>query len=206
MDSDEVRREWADRSGAYSPDFYAYRGPDATSEWVRERLLEHVDRDARVLELGCSAGRHLAHLHADGFESLSGIEVNPDAVDVMADEYPETADAATIHVDAVEDVIESIPDDAVDAVYSVEALQHVHPDAAWVFDEITRITAGVICTVENEGQADYSEGAPGEVTRVDGEIPLFFRDWGAVFRERGCTELREPETVNDRDTARVFGV
>ncbi|MFB6178072.1 MAG: class I SAM-dependent methyltransferase, partial [Halobaculum sp.] len=35
MNSDEVRRRWADRSGEFSPEYYAYYGPNATSETIR---------------------------------------------------------------------------------------------------------------------------------------------------------------------------
>ena len=197
MNEDDVRRQWAERSGEYSPQYYAYRGADATSARLHDLLERHVGRDARVLEVGCSAGRHLAHLHDGGFERLVGVEVNAEAFDVMAETYPDLATAGTFYRDAVENVLPDLPDDAVDATFSVETLQHVHPDAEWVFADLVRVTSDLLVTVENEdGNAD------GDVNYVDDDLPLYYRDWGAVFEDLGLVEVATHE--GDRDTTRAF--
>ncbi|MFB6169168.1 MAG: class I SAM-dependent methyltransferase [Haloferacaceae archaeon] len=197
MNEEAVRREWAERSGEYSPRYYAHRGADETSVRIRELLERHVGRDARVLEVGCSAGRHLAHLHDHGFEHLTGIEVNGEAFEVMTETYPGLAAAGQFHHDAVEGVLPTLPDDAVDAAFSVETLQHVHPDAGPVFAELARVTADLLVTVENEdGHAD------GDVNYVDDDLPLYYRDWSAVFEDRGLVEVAAFE--RDRDTVRAF--
>jgi hypothetical protein len=41
--------------------------------------------------VGCSADRHLAHLHDAGFSRLSGVEVNPEAFAVMRETHPALA-------------------------------------------------------------------------------------------------------------------
>ena len=234
MNSDEVRRQWAERSGAYSPRYYAHHGPDERSEAVAQRLARHVDRDTRVLELGCSSGRHLAHLASEGFEDLAGIEVNDEAFAVMADAYPDLAAAGTFYCAAIEDVLAEFPDDAFDAVYSVETLQHVHPDADWVFEEIARVTGEVLVTVENEGDVDAAAGDPDEsvdapespesvappesaesvdpagstgtavsgVNYVDDGLPLYYRDWHAVFTDLGFEHVGAD--VGTRDVVRTF--
>lgn len=196
MDSHEVRRQWAERSGEFSPTYYAHHGPDERSEAVLEVLERHLDRDARVLELGCSSGRHLSYLHDHGFTDLSGIELNPDAVEVMAEHFPDLADAATIHVGAIEDLVGEFADGAFDAVYSVETLQHIHPDAEWVFAELARITDDLLVTVENEGED--GEG----VNHVSDDVVLHYRDWNAVFTGCGLVEVASRE--GERDTLRAF--
>lgn len=197
MNEDDVRREWAERSGEYSPQYYAYRGSDATSARLRDLLERYVGRDARVLEVGCSAGRHLAHLLDDGFERLVGVEVNDEAFDVMAETYPDLAATGTFYRDAVENVAPDLPDDAVDATFSVETLQHVHPDAETVFAELVRVTSDLLVTVENEdGHAD------GDVNYVDDDLPLYYRDWSAVFEDLGLVEVAVHK--GDRDTTRAF--
>jgi len=201
VDAAETRRRWAERTGAYSPAYYAHHGPNATSEAIRERLAP-VDRDAAILELGCSSGRHLAHLHDHGHENLHGIEINPDALDVMAETYPELAARGTFHVDAIQDAIAGFDDGRFDAVFSVETLQHIHPDDDRVFDELRRITDERLLTAENEGEtADRRGGATDAVNEVDG-VPLYYRDWKAVFTDRGFAEI-ESEPVK-RGTLRVF--
>jgi len=181
VNSEEIRRQWAERSGEFSPEYYAYYGPNGTSERVLGLLDRYVDRDARVLELGCSSGRHLAHLYEHGFENLSGIDVNDEAFEVMAATYPDLADAGTFHRGAIEDVVVGFEDGRFDAVYSVQTLQHVHPDAAWVFEELVRITDDLLVTVENEGE-----------TATDGE------DWDGNPRGGGDgSENADTETDTD---------
>ena len=198
MDSNEVRRQWADRSGEYSPEYYAYYGPDETSETIRAIFEEHLDSDARVLELGCSSGRHLAHLSEHGFENLAGIEINAEAFETMDDTYPDLAAEGTFYCDAIENVVEEFPDDRFDAVFSVETLQHIHPDADWVFAELARITADLLVTVENEGD----EGDDADVNYVHDDFPLYYRDWNQVFTELGFEQI--DAQAGERDTVRVF--
>lgn len=229
MNSNEVRERWAERSGEYSPDYYAHYGPDEASEAVRARLDAAVDSDAPVLELGCSSGRHLAHLREHGYEDLHGIDVNDAALDVMAEEYPGLAADGTFYIDAIEDVVADFEDDRFAAVFSVETLQHIHPDHEWVFAELRRITTDLLVTVENEGGAngggDEDDGGdvddrddgddPGEsaagggsagddrdVNYVNDEFPLYYRDWNRVFTDLGLVEV-QAESVG-RDTVRAF--
>lgn len=226
MDSDEVRREWEERSGEYSPAYYAYYGPDETSDRLLDHLERAVDRDAAVLELGCSSGRHLAHLREHGYENLHGIEINEDAFDVMEEAYPGLAADGTFYCDAIENVVREFDDDRFDAVYSVETLQHLHPDDSWVFDALTRIAADLLVTVEIEecddrsaddssagdsstadssadGSIDDDSGsAEAGVNFVKDDIPLYYRDWNRVFTDRGLTEI--DSTTIGQDTVRAF--
>jgi len=201
VDADEVRRAWATRSGAYSPAYYAHHGPDATSEWVVGAVTARLDETATVLEIGCSSGRHLERFRRAGFDSLAGIELNPEALTVMRETFPELAARATFHHGDAEAILADWETDAVDVVYSVETLQHL---PATTFDEIARVAGELIVTAENEGDAASSDGVIGEVTQVADGVPLYFRDWGRVFERRGFTQLAGPERVGDRDTGRVL--
>ena len=196
MDSHDVRQEWADRSGEYSPTYYAHYGPDATSELVQSRLDEYVSVDARVLEVGCGVGRHLAELAQTGYTDLTGVDVNADALDVLADTYDALAATGTFHAESLETYLTHVEEDAFDAVFSVETLQHIHPDAEWVFEELVRVTEDLLITVENES------GTDGTVNHVDDGLPLYYRDWHRVFTELGLCEVAMTE--RKRDTARVF--
>ena len=202
MDSTELRRQWETRSGEYSPEYYAHYGPDGTSETVRDVLRRFVGSDGAVLELGCSSGRHLSYLHEHGFEDLSGIELNGDAFDVMAETYPDLAAAGTFHHGAIENVVGEFDDGRFDAVYSVETLQHIHPDAAWVFEELARITDDLLVTVENENDGELTGRTDGDVNYVSENVPLYYRDWNRVFTDLGLVELES--TVGKRDTMRAF--
>ena len=204
MNPDDVRRDWAEREGEFSPEYYAHQGPNAASESIRELLLHYLDTDARVLEIGCSSGRHLAHLHDGGFRNLHGIELNADALDVMAETYPELADSGTFHVGDAGELLPTVEDGAFDAVYTVETLQHIHPEEAdHVFDEVARVTDDLLVTVENESARGAGAREDTDVSYVNDEFPLYHRDWKAIFTERGFAQLLE-QSSKRRDRLRVF--
>ena len=220
MNADEVRRDWANRSTEYSPGYYAYYGPNETSERVREVLDRYVGPDEPVLELGCSSGRHLKHLHDHGYGDLHGVDINDDAFDVMAETYPDLAEDGSFVHGSIEDAVRDFSDDRFGAVFSVETLQHIHADDEWVFGDLARITDDLLLTVECESpvdgdddgatpdgasadrpDADDRSGVP-EVNYVNGDIPLYYRRWGDIFTGLGmdAVETRPLE----RDTLRAF--
>ncbi|MFC7165573.1 class I SAM-dependent methyltransferase [Halospeciosus flavus] len=202
MDPDENHRGWAERSGEYSPAYYAQQGPNDVSETLAAVLDHYATDDADVLEVGCSSGRHLAYLHDHGFENLTGIDLNDESFDVMADFFPDLAETGTFHVGAIEDLVPEFDDGAFDVVYSVETLQHVHPEDTWVFDELARITDDLLVTAENEGNGPQRGRDGTDVSYVNDEFPLYHRNWKDVFSERGLVQLLcEP---GERDTVRVF--
>ncbi|MFC6904956.1 class I SAM-dependent methyltransferase [Halalkalicoccus tibetensis] len=202
MDPDDVRRDWAERSGRFSPAYYARIGPNEVSETLASVLAHYVDEGAAILEVGCGSGRHLAHLREQGFENLAGIDINDDSFDVMAEQYLRLAETGTFHVGALEELVPEFEDGAFDVVYSVETLQHVHPDDEWVFDELARVSSDLLITAENEGNGPDRGRTDAAVSYVDDEFPLYHRDWKRVFTDRGLAQLiREPTS---RDTIRVF--
>jgi len=202
MDPDDVRDDWAERSGKYSPSYYADIGPNEVSETLASVLDHYVRDDAAILEVGCGSGRHLAHLLDHGYENLTGIDINADSFDVMAETYPRLAERGTFHAGAIEDLVGEFETDAFELVYTVETLQHIHPDDVWVFEELGRITSDLLITAENEGNSPQRGREDTAVSYVDDEFPLYHRDWQAVFSDLGFAQLiREP---TDRDTIRVF--
>ncbi|MFP4531002.1 MAG: class I SAM-dependent methyltransferase [Halodesulfurarchaeum sp.] len=201
MDSQHVRQEWAGRSGEYSPAYYAHYGADGASEAVRTAIEAHLSADPVILEIGCSSGRHLATLLEAGYPDLTGVEVNEDAREVMAANFPALARTATVHYRSIESVIREFDEDQFDAVFSVETLQHLHPDSEWVFDELARITRDVLVTVENEGPEDPAEKPP-EINYVEPDVPLYYRDWKRIFTSRGFEAVAVES--GPRDTIRTF--
>ncbi|RJT04847.1 bifunctional 2-polyprenyl-6-hydroxyphenol methylase/3-demethylubiquinol 3-O-methyltransferase UbiG [Halococcus sp. IIIV-5B] len=201
MDPAENHRCWAGRSGEFSPAYYAHLGPNATSERLAEVCTAAVPEDASILELGCSAGRHLAHLQEAGFSNLAGIDINDESFAAMADGYPDLAAAGTFHTGAIEDVLPEFPDDAFDVVYSVETLQHVPPENTGVFEEVARVTADLLVTVENEGDDSDDHG---DVNYVNDDFPLYYRNWKGIFTDLGLVQRFSERTK--RDTLRVFEV
>ena len=204
MDPEENRRGWAERDGDFSPAYYADIGPNEVSETLAAVFEHYVQSDARVLELGCSSGRHLEHLRRAGYRDLTGIDLNPDAFEVMEERYPELVATGTFRVAAIEEFVPELRDDAFDVIYSVETLQHVHPEETWVFEELARVTSDLLVTAENEGNSPRRGRGEASVSYVNEEFPLYHRDWKAVFSELGLAQLLVEPT--DRDTIRVFRV
>jgi len=204
VDHNSVRETWANRAGEYSPAYYAHHGPNETSRIICEILSGALPRDASVLELGCGSGRHLAQLADNGFEDLSGVDINPEAFDTMREAYPALAAEGTFHCGPIEEVIEEFDDGQFDAVYSVETLQHLHPDVEWVFEEVARITDSILVTAEIEQPVRDSAPSDPDVNYVDDDTPLYYRDWNRIFTSLGLVEI---DVVHgDRDTTRTFRV
>ncbi|WP_416841389.1 class I SAM-dependent methyltransferase [Haloferax sp. DFSO52] len=204
MDSDENHRGWAERSGAFSPAYYADIGPNEVSETLATVFDLYLPDDAKILEVGCSSGRHLAHLLDHGYENLTGIDLNDESFEIMAEYYPELAETGTFLTGAIEDFVPDFRDGQFDVIYSVEALQHVHPDDTWVFEELARASADLVITAENEGNSPQRGRHGAEVSYVNDEFPLFHRNWKQVFTEIGLAQLLEEPSK--RDTVRVFRV
>ncbi|KKF39365.1 methyltransferase type 11 [Halorubrum saccharovorum] len=202
MKPDSVRDTWTNRTGEYSPAYYAHYGPNDTSAVIRDILSSRLPRDAAVLELGCGSGRHLKHLADGGFEDLSGVDINAEAFDTMRETYPALAADGTFYCEPIEEIIEEFDDGQFDAVYSVETLQHLHPDVEWVFEEVARITDDTLVTAEIEGPIRESSPPDRDVNYVDDDTPLYYRDWGRVFTSLGLVEV--DVVRGDRDTTRTF--
>jgi SAM-dependent methyltransferase len=208
MDADSVRDSWAEREGEFSPRYYAHYGPNDTSEALRELLDRHARPDPSVLELGCSCGRHLAHLHEHGHRDLHGIDINDEALSVLAETYPALAADGSFHHGAIGDVLPGFADGRFDVVFSVETLQHVHPDDERVFADVARVADDLLLTVENETASEDDEVVGGEgdgetrVRYVDDDVPLYVRPWERVFTDLGFDAVHAE--VAGHDTLRVF--
>lgn len=198
-DSKSVLQAWRERGGEYSPRYYAHYGPNDTSESILEFVDALDGSDPSILEIGCSSGRHLAHLHDNGYRNVTGVDVNEDAVAVMKETFPDLAADATIYVDAIENVITEFDDREFDVVFSVETLQHIHHENEWVFEDVARITDRLLLTAELETDDD-SDGTP--VTHLNDDVPLYYRNWRRVFTEFGFEET-DSRSVG-RDTLRAF--
>ncbi|WP_135805469.1 class I SAM-dependent methyltransferase [Halorussus marinus] len=202
MDPEDNHRYWADRTEEFSPEYYAQIGPNEVSETLASVLDHYVEEDAAILEVGCSSGRHLAHLLDRGFENLTGIDINDESFDVMAEYFPAVADAGEFHTGPIEELLPTFDDAAFDVVYSVETLQHVHPENTDVFEDLARVTGDLLVTAENEGNSPRRGREGAEVSCVRDDFPLYHRNWKEVFSELGLAQLLcDP---GKRDTVRVF--
>lgn len=196
-DASRPKQTWERKDGKFSPAYYAMAGPNEASDRVLSLVDEYASDDPTVLEIGCSSGRHLSHLHDHGYADLHGVEINEEAIAVMEKAFPDLASAVTLHERPIQEVVGDFEDGQFDVVYTVETLELIPPDDDWVFGELRRVADDLLITVENEGMDQ-----PGtEVHHVE-DFPLYLRDWREVM-EDGTWEVAETEDL-DVDTVRAF--
>lgn len=89
---------------------------------MNERFIGHLDRDIKILEVGCNIGMMLVNLQEMGFKNLSGIEIQPKAV--------EAARQRTNNIDIIEGSAYRLPfdDNEFDLIFTCHVLIHIPPE------------------------------------------------------------------------------
>jgi len=98
-------------------------------EAIRELAL--INRNARILEIGCGSGAYLDHCRSAGFRSLCGIEFNHQAIAECRRKGHDVSDRP------LEDIVSS--NDRFDRVFAFQVLEHVVDPIAFL-----RNAAGVL--------------------------------------------------------------
>lgn len=151
-------------------------------------IISDVPKDARVLEIGCNVGRNLAYLHDHGYHRVEGIEINPHAVALLRETYPQLA-STEIHIGAAGDVLPRFADDEFELVFTMAVLEHIHPDETSVFDDMARIGTQILA-IEPHGRLSHRQ---------------FPHDIRQVFEDRGLLLVSDRSMAeypsNARDTA-----
>ena len=110
----------------------------------------YLDKDGKILEIGCNSGRNLDFLYKHGYKNLNGIEINNDAVKLMKQEFPEMTSCSSIHEGSVESIIPEMKSRSYDLVYTMAVFEHIHSDSNFIFEEVARIADKYIITIEDE--------------------------------------------------------
>ena len=130
-----------------------------------------ISKNAKILEIGCNAGRNLEGLRLAGYVDLYGIEINEKAIALMKSQFPELS--ASLVIAPVEEKIREIPDNYFTLIFTMAVLEHIHPNSEWIFAEMSRITKYLI-TIEDEHQRSWRH------------IP---RDYGCIFSGLGMEQI-----------------
>ncbi|PSQ97770.1 MAG: hypothetical protein BRD55_01115 [Bacteroidetes bacterium SW_9_63_38] len=172
-----------EEEGTRVPDNYkqSLKGDTKASKHRAEVVLNllkkrGLDRESRIVDVGCGYGILLRRLMEEGYSKTLGIEAIPDVVrDLKAEGIPaEEGD--------LEKGVDSIDDETVDAVVCLEVLEHLY-DPAGALEEINRwLQPGglLIASVPNEyrliQRLRMIQGSPtSDVSLVGGHIKFF--DW-----------------------------
>lgn len=132
---------------------YTDRNPQDLNEWnalyqanfgttkvkMNEEFLSGLNKDARILEVGCNIGLQLLGLQSMGFTNLYGIELQPYAV--------EKAKSTTKGINIIQGSGFDIPfkDSFFDVVFTAGVLIHIEPkDLPVIMKEIIRCSGKYI--------------------------------------------------------------
>lgn len=130
-------REYTDRNTFSDSDFeggYSTRYGKSKTD-LNNEFLDGLDRDIKILEVGCNVGLQLTHLQKMGFTNLYGIELQDYAV--------EKAKSITQNINIIQGSGFDIPfrDSYFDMVYTSGVLIHISPaDLHTIMAEMIRCT------------------------------------------------------------------
>lgn len=172
LPKDDLHSFWRDPDPPNRPEAYVEHA--GRSRFLVEFIRPYVGPEPSILEIGCNVGRNLAHLYDAGYTRLTGIEINGNALRLLAETYPDMARSATLINAPVEEAIRDIPDGSIDLVYTMAVLEHIHPDSEWIFDDIVRVSRGAVVTVEDEHGTSIRHTP---------------RDYRQIFESRGLRQV-----------------
>jgi SAM-dependent methyltransferase len=183
------RKPW---DGRNAPAAYLSPKAAARSRFLVDLFGRHVSKATSVFEVGCNAGRNLAHLHAAGYTRLQACDISAAAVDLLRSAHPELR--APVMVGPAEDLLPTLPDRAFGAVFTMAVLEHLPPESEQVFADMVRIAGKTLVTVEDEVLPSWRH------------FPRKYRD---IFEGLGMRQVEETSCaavpgLGKRFMARVF--
>lgn len=157
------------------------------SGWLRSVQLYELLRDIappesnpKILELGCNVGRNLMLLRFGGYQSLTGIELNENAVTIMRRTFQD-ANKINIQIGEIEKRIYDLKTESFDIIFTMAVLQHLPPESEHIFKQIIRVMRGYLVTIEDEGQVSWRH---------------FPRRYDRVFVKLGLKQIKVVKKLN----------
>jgi pseudaminic acid biosynthesis-associated methylase len=103
---------------------------------MNQLFLGDLDRNARILEVGCNAGNQLALLQKMGFTNLHGVEINSDAAEIAR-----TRVNGAIYSGISASDLSLFENNSFDLVFTSGVLIHINPNELLnVMSEVTRVS------------------------------------------------------------------
>lgn len=159
-----------------TPYFYLSDHSEGTSRAI-ERVFAHVgvQKEWSILEVGCNCGRNIAYLQEAGYLNVTGVEINPGAVEYAWGALPDAARAMTVS-DAQSFLAMKAPC-SYDIIFTQSVLMHVPPEDEYLFGQMARVASKGVLTCEVEVQV-------GELMRHK-----FNRNYCTIFEGLGLTQI-----------------
>ncbi len=172
---EELNNFWKNPNKGNVPEEYIFG--EERSKFLVNLLKEFESKkSSKIIEIGCNVGRNLRYLQKEGYQELSGIEINTDAIILMGEKFPELSSHVTIYNEPVENCIKSFTENEFDVIFTMATLQHIHNNNKFVFDEIVRITKKILITIEDEKGISWRH---------------FPRNYKTIFEKLGLKQIKE---------------
>ncbi|MFA6169587.1 MAG: class I SAM-dependent methyltransferase [Candidatus Margulisiibacteriota bacterium] len=167
-----------------------------------KEVLPYLNKESKILELGCNVGRSLNYLHKLGFKNLTGIEIGPKAVEMSRTVFPEMARDSKLIVGSAPLEIKKLPTAEYDLVFCHSVLVNIHPKYNYLFKEMSRVSKKLVLILENEGSLfAYPRDFQKSFERVGLKMVM-----SKIFAE-GCRQFPDPYEEKDiysNNTIRLF--
>lgn len=176
-------------------DEYAEFGPDHDA--LFEQIETHCDSPDLVLDLGCGAGSHLGYLYENGYTDLYGIDINEAKIELMEAAFPEMYAVANVTAGPAQEYLREFDDGHFDVVYSIATLQHIQSNEEALYDELVRVTDGILITFEIDREA-FESGRDTAELSFGWHLNAELRDYREIFEPRGLTEVDAVKPWDDQ--------
>lgn len=140
-------KEWYDTVYSAEP---GYNIEDVKKLNLVEKLVNPLDRDIKILDVGCGRGHYLKRLKSLGFTNIYGIEVSEECSKQYLQDLPhEVTDFISF--------AKLKKDNNYDLIICNDVLEHIHPDEIDEFlDELSRLSNHAIFGIANH--SDIHQG------------------------------------------------
>lgn len=114
-----------------------------------------VLKNDKIIELGCNCGRNLYYLDKEGYNNLTGIDINDNAIKKSKIFFPDLK--INLIKNSIEDCVLKAHDNQFDVLFSMAVIQHVSLDSNWIFKHLCRITKNYIILIELDLYRNYKK-------------------------------------------------
>ncbi len=170
---DKIEKEWREQfPGSDDRDPCFYIEHDEQVDLLFMDILPFLDKEANILEIGCSAGRHLNYLFSKGYRRLAGIEIGSKAKEIMKQHFTDAYQCTEYIVGNAYEEVRRLPSSSYDLLFTRGVLINIAPKWNSIFKEMARVTRSYILTMETEGA-----------------YLAYPRDFEKMFRKAGCRQI-----------------
>jgi SAM-dependent methyltransferase len=151
---EECLNHWTNPKDHNQPENYNKSYTSQRSKYLYGLLKKYkIPTTSRILEIGCNCCRNLNYIYSKGYNKLTGIEINKNAVELQKELFPKLK--ANIINSSIEDYILYLNDNKFDVIFTMAVIQHIHLDSNWIFEHIARINKKWLIIIELDLYRNY---------------------------------------------------